>query len=204
MTDTETLLNTACEQALSASLVPLSQESHISGKFSSLEDGSIRFIVPDGEAFHVLGMVSVTFQSAGGIHSFLSSVVDNDPTTLWLSMPRQLISTDGRKSARMPVTAPVEVDILGAHYAAKAKLVDIALTGMKVEFSADPKLIVGERFPVVLCWEEQRVELVAELRHKHGNSCGFFFPQSIRRGVVDAPKDLTRLIKSLEKWSQSR
>jgi hypothetical protein len=193
-TENQAALSAAIDEKLPLHLISLRHETRFTGRLLEVGEESLLIELEAGHALASLDMVSVSFSQGSRTYTFLASILDGEDDKVWLALPREIVSADRRMAPRIPVTVPIEVELLGAHPASEPMLVDIALTGMKVSTRVDPGLTVGERIPVVLSFEDNRIEIVAELRHQTGLTLGFFFPETIRRGRLAPPMELATLV----------
>lgn len=175
-------------------LIALSHELRAKGHISGITEDSIAVEVGPDQPLAVLHTVSASFSLGTRTWSFLATVLDAEDGTVVLSAPQDLVWADRRLTPRVPVSAPVDVEILGAHPASNPQLVDLALAGMGVRVKRRTGLKLNERVTVALELQGHRVELTAELRRIDGNDLGFFFPDSVRRGRISPPPALVALL----------
>jgi hypothetical protein len=189
----------AADASVPLHIIALSHELRVRGHIVALSDDSIAVEVGPDHPLAVLHTVSASFSLGTRTWSFLSSVIDAEEGTIVLSAPSELVWADRRLTARHPIDAAVEVEILGAHPAARPRLVDISLSGMGVTVQRATSLALGERVPVVIAYGDLRIEVTGELRRVNGNDLGFFFPDCVRRGKISPPVELITLMDRLSR-----
>lgn len=189
----------AVEGRLALHVVSIRHEARFTGVLVEANPDGLVLALGPGHPFSALDMVSASFSYGARTYTFLANVLEADDDRIWLAAPRDVVSADRRIAPRFVVTAPVEVDLLGANPACRPSLVDIAITGMKVAVKARSGLAIGEKVAVVLTLDGSRVELTGELRHETAGALGFFFPGSIRGGRLAPPAALVALVDRIRK-----
>ena len=195
--DTRSTLTAARDAGAPVHLIALSQELRVKGGLVALDDDLLTVEIGPDQPLTLRQTVHGSFSLAHRTWSFLSTVLDLEGPNVYLAAPGELLWADRRITSRIPVTVPVQVELLGAHPESRPMLVDLALAGMKVSVRRATGLSLEERIPIVLEYEGRRVELVGELRRIEGNNLGFFFPDSIRRGRISPPPELGALLERL-------
>ncbi|MSQ01582.1 MAG: hypothetical protein EXR71_06775 [Myxococcales bacterium] len=199
MFDVRALLSTAAVAQIPLHVISLRREVRVVGQLAEAGEDTLTVALPSGHGLEAMDQISASFSHAGYTHSFLAHVVEVDGDCVCVTAPARVVSADQRLVPRARVTIPIEVELLGAHPESRPVLVDLAVIGMQVTVSRPAGLALHERIPVVLAFEDVRIELMAELRRENGSALGFFFPESIQRGRLQPPPALAALVERAKK-----
>lgn len=191
--DPRAVLVRALQSSAPFHVISLSRESRDDARLVSVDEEELSLRLPQAHTLEPQDAITVLFSTGPRTYTFLARVADVDGDRLWVPFPEELLSVDRRLRPRLEVTRLTTAefeDIEGGW-----QLVDISPTGMRIRPALDAE--PGTVFDAVLCFEDHRVVVRAELRHIHGEVAGFFFRGSVQRGRVVALPGLSELIAAV-------
>ena len=163
------------------------------------------------ECFSILSLVCVTFSYGERSHVFLASVLDYQSPALLLKLPEQLATSEGRHAFRVPMLANsgLRVNVVASDKRDwNPHPVNLSLGGILIEFSRNnvPELTVGDELNVKLSLNEDAVSLRGVVRQRQGEQrYGILFPDVVRKGQVDPPEPLRKIVNEAERrWLAER
>lgn len=195
------ILTVAATAGQRAHVISIRHEARHAGNLLEVGESWVTVRLPEASELQPMETVSVAFSMGPRAYTFLAVVLDLDldENRVFLSMPDDVLHTERRLVPRTPVDAMVSVELPAMRPARIFPLVDISPTGMRLRTGTDNGLTVGDRIRAILRYEELSLELLAEVRHIHQDSTGFYFPDSVRHGRLNPKPELVELVKRLGK-----
>ncbi len=158
----------------------------------------------------------ISFSHGGHSSSFFATVLEceplppPEPSHLVLEITTKVVDTEARAAYRIPIgkkPAPSVRLLMKDGRVLLPAPIDISLTGILVEFSADkdPNLLPSEEVDLELCLDADGLFLRAEVRRRDRHRYGLFFPGTVGTCGVQAPQSLRNIVENLERaWLQNR
>lgn len=212
-TEIAALLSACAGERTHATLVQRDQGSTHALRFTSFSERCVRFALTTSRGLlriEPLSVCWVSFVAEGLPTAFLSQILEaeeghaGEPASISLRTPTRLARENLRSADRLPDLRSSDLEVriaTGDGSFRTADPLDLSLSGTLLELRGDSDLGVAELHQTVdleLKLASHSAWLMGVVRRRSGRRVGIHFPEALRRGRIDPPAELARIVRQLE------